>query len=124
MALVSEQPEDREEPKIYRSMHSLWPEWHAKANCLGVEDELFFGSSSPDTRPSYTVSSIRMAKARCYECPVFEHCLRAAIRNREAYGVWAGTTMKERSKIFELIDTKATTEDIVVHALLYARPKK
>src|ERR1044071_4190118 len=78
-ALVSDHPDELEDPKIYRSMHSLWPEWHAKAMCLGIEDKVFFGASEPDKRPAYTKSEINAAKQMCYVCPVFEQCLRHAI---------------------------------------------
>lgn len=120
-ALVADHPNELEDPKIYRSLHSLWPEWHAKAKCLGMNDEVFFGSSSPEKRPAYTRSEIQAAKQTCYVCPVFEHCLRQAISNRETYGVWAATTMKERSKIFEMIDNGLATENQIVHALVRAK---
>lgn len=117
-ALISDEIADREEPRNHRSVASLWPEWHAQARCLGQDDTLFFGATSPDERPAYTKSAITKAKAQCAQCPVFEQCLRDAIRNREVYGVFAGTTMKERSRIFAMISRGETTEELVITTLL------
>ena len=111
-----------EEPNLYPSMQSMWPEWHAQARCLGDNDEVFFGSSTPSQRPAYTLTSIKEAQAKCYSCPVFEQCLRHAIKIREQYGVWAATTMKDRSRIFKMIDQNEATEDEIVDVLLRARP--
>jgi WhiB family redox-sensing transcriptional regulator len=40
----------------------------------------------------------REAKAICSECPLVLTCLEYAIRNKE-WGIWGGTTMKERDYI-------------------------
>lgn len=99
-------------------MHTLWPEWHARARCLGQDDTLFFGATSPDERPAYTKSAITKAKAQCYQCPVFEQCLRTAFGNREVYGVFAATTMKERSRIFSSITKGEISEEVAIKTLL------
>ena len=116
--LVSEDPENYEEPKVYRSLTSLWPDWHKKANCYGEGESVFFGASDPDERPAYTMASIREAKSKCAGCPVFEVCLRQAIKNREQYGVWATTTMKERAKMFKRLANHETTEEDEVQRVL------
>lgn len=107
-----------EEPNLYRSMQVLWPDWHEKANCLGIDDRIFFGSSLPAERPAYTLSEIKLAKSVCSTCPVFEQCLRQSFRNREVYGVWAGTTMKERLEWFKQIQNFKVAEEEVIGGVL------
>ena len=117
---VYKEPEqqDYEEPELYRSLTNLWPKWHTEAACLGVDERMFFGSARPDERPAYTKADIRRAKLTCLGCPVFETCLRQCFANREVYGVWAGTTMRERTRYYREIDLEFyTIEDVVVGIL-------
>ena len=88
----------------YRSIISLMPEWHTRAACKATSKAVFFGSSSPEERPAYTLTSIRQARAICEMCPVFNECLYQALTNREDYGLWAGTTMRQRKEIFRMVD--------------------
>lgn len=61
------------------------PEWHHRAACRGCDPDLFFpAAGQPATE----------ARAICATCPVIEPCYDAG-RN-EYYGVWGGTTRKER----------------------------
>ena len=108
--------ENDEKPR-YRSVTSLMPEWHLEAQCRVVDKSVFFGSSSPEERPAYTLSSIRKARAICASCPVFNECISHAIKQREDYGLWAGTTMRQRRELFRLIDSGALTETDVIDAL-------
>lgn len=116
--LYPDLPADEDEPKIYRSVNELWPEWHKQANCLGKDEAIFFGSSDPDERPAYTLSSIKEAKRACATCPVFEQCLRGSFHFRERYGLWAGTTAKERGKLFKHIDDGDLKEEAVINYIL------
>lgn len=116
--LYSEESSEEEEGPRFRNVQELYPDWHAKASCLGQDESVFFGSSSPDERPAYTLTDIKKAKAICRTCPVFEDCLRQAIHNREAYGVWASTTMKERNKLFVLLAKHKITEDQIVTGIM------
>jgi WhiB family transcriptional regulator, redox-sensing transcriptional regulator len=93
------------------------PEWHTMAECRTSEKSVFFGSSSPEERPAYTLSSIRKARTICAACPVFNECLSHAIKQREDYGLWAGTTMRQRRELFRLIDAGEMTEADVITAL-------
>lgn len=93
------------------------PEWHLQAGCKTAQKSVFFGSSSPDERPAYTLSSIREARAICASCEVFNECLAHAIRQREDYGLWAGTTMRQRRELFRSIDKHEVTEADVIEAL-------
>lgn len=106
-----------EKPR-YRSVSSLMPTWHTEAECRTTQKSVFFGSSSPDERPAYTLSSIRKARGICATCPVFAECLTHAVRQREDYGLWAGTTMRQRRELFRLIDKGVLTEDQVIEGLM------
>lgn len=99
----SEDLTDPAEKNIFPDMSKLWPEWHKRAACLNkADDTLFFGEPKNGV---YQPSGIKEAKAFCSRCPVFEECLRFALQNREAWGVWASTTNKERRLIFDGLDS-------------------
>lgn len=57
--------------------------------CANSDPDLFFPEGGD------YVASIRQAKAICSTCPVASLCLDFAVANDE-WGVWGGTTMKER----------------------------
>ena len=97
-------------------MWELYPDWHKDAACLGSEDKLFFGASEPDIRPPYNLGDIKKAKTLCGGCPVSALCLRTALENREEYGVWAGTTRKQRKKMLHAIDAGVTSIEILIVA--------
>jgi WhiB family redox-sensing transcriptional regulator len=60
------------------------------ANCAGKDPDIFMPEGVDHIRIT------REAKAICAECPLVMTCLDYAIRNGE-WGVWGGTTMKERA---------------------------
>jgi WhiB family redox-sensing transcriptional regulator len=97
-------------------LYDLYPGWHRDALCVGERDELFFGASEPDIRPPYNLADIKRAKAMCGGCPVAAACLRSALQNREEYGVWAGTTRKQRRKMLAAIDSGITDVETLVRA--------
>ena len=116
-ALASTDPDEVEEPLRYRSMTALWPEWHKYARCLGVDVRDYFGASSHQDRPAYTMAEIKKAQSLCRQCPVFDACLRHALDFHEEYGVWAGTTRRQRAAIFKDIEEGLITKDQVVDIL-------
>lgn len=59
------------------------------AACRGLDPELFYAESG---------STVVKAKAVCGACDCRERCLEWAIR-REEFGVWGGTTARERAGI-------------------------
>ena len=91
---------------VYRKMQDYQPQWHDRAACAGMDDFVFFGSSDPNERPAYTLTDIAKAREVCRSCPVLEQCLRAAIENREEYGVWAGTTVNQRKDIRAMMSSQ------------------
>jgi WhiB family redox-sensing transcriptional regulator len=77
------------EPAI---LFSLSPDmdWQERASCAGVGPGAFF----PDEG-----SSTRAAKKVCDGCPVRPECLAYALAHDERFGVWGGTTPRERRRL-------------------------
>jgi len=64
--------------------------WMRRANCLGVDPELFFPERGASTRE---------AKAVCHGCVVRGACLDYALARSEKHGIWGGTSERERRRI-------------------------
>jgi WhiB family redox-sensing transcriptional regulator len=64
--------------------------WQSRANCMGVDPELFFPERGASTRE---------AKAVCRGCVVREECLEYAIANGEKFGIWGGMSERERRRV-------------------------
>ena len=69
--------------------------WRLDAACRQVDPELFFpiGTTGP------AIEQVGRAKGICQACPVREACLRWALRNRIAFGIWGGTTEEDRQSL-------------------------
>ena len=65
-------------------------DWKAKANCMGVDPDLFFPERGMSTRE---------AKEVCRGCVVREDCLEFAIANGEKFGIWGGMSERERRRV-------------------------
>ncbi len=59
-------------------------------SCRGMDPDLFF----PDRG-----ESLAPAQAICAECIVADECLEYALVNGERFGVWGGTSERERRRI-------------------------
>jgi len=66
------------------------PEWTTDALCAQVDPELFYPESGAPNRD---------AKRVCGRCEVRAECLAYALANRERFGVWGGTTERERRRM-------------------------
>ncbi|MEV5509664.1 WhiB family transcriptional regulator [Streptomyces orinoci] len=66
--------------------------WRQYAACRNEDPDLFFpvGTCGP------AVQQTEQAKSVCRGCPVRERCLRWALESGQEYGVWGGTSEKER----------------------------
>ena len=64
--------------------------WTARAACRGLDTGTFY-PATPEQEAE--------ALAICATCPVREQCLEQALRDREQYGVWGGTTPEQRRRI-------------------------
>jgi WhiB family redox-sensing transcriptional regulator len=64
--------------------------WQMRANCMGVDPDLFFPERGASTRE---------AKEVCRGCVVREDCLEYALANGEKFGIWGGLSERERRRI-------------------------
>jgi WhiB family redox-sensing transcriptional regulator len=78
--------------------------WQAKANCMGVDPDLFF----PDRGGSQ-----KEAKEVCRNCVVREDCLEYALANGEQFGIWGGESERGRRRIRRIraLARRAMTQD-------------
>ena len=74
--------------------------WMGQANCSGVDPDLFFPERGVTTRE---------AKAVCRACVVREPCLEYALENGEKFGIWGGTSERERRRIRKMRKTAQVT---------------
>lgn len=64
--------------------------WQDLGACVGVDPDLFFPERGQSTRE---------AKEICRTCPVKEECLEWALTRTEPFGIWGGTSERERKRI-------------------------
>jgi len=64
--------------------------WQARANCMGVDPDLFFPECGASTRE---------AKEVCRGCVVRDECLEYALENGEKFGIWGGMSERERRRL-------------------------
>ena len=65
-------------------------DWKARANCMGVDPDLFFPERGMSTRE---------AKEVCRGCVVREDCLEYALANGEKFGIWGGLSERELQEL-------------------------
>jgi WhiB family redox-sensing transcriptional regulator len=65
-------------------------DWMRDGLCAQTDPEEFFPNKG---------SSTRAAKAVCATCPVETKCLLYALEHNERFGVWGGTSERERRKL-------------------------
>ena len=63
--------------------------------CSQTDPEIFFPSETKGE--GYTTS--RYAKSICAECDYTLQCLITAVMNKEEYGIWGGSTVRDRRAI-------------------------
>ena len=66
------------------------PEWTTDALCAQVDPALFYPEAGEPNRD---------AKRICAGCEVRAECLAYALAHRERFGVWGGTTERERRRM-------------------------
>ena len=64
--------------------------WAAYGSCRGADPDLFF--PGPDGTADEGIKV-------CGGCPVREECLAWALETRMSYGVWGGTTERDRRRM-------------------------
>jgi Transcription factor WhiB len=63
--------------------------WQGAALCAETDPEAFFVEKGGSSRP---------AKKVCAACPVRAECLKYAVANGVAFGIWGGLTERERRR--------------------------
>lgn len=96
------------------------PAWHRQALCarlpLDLSDALFFGVEGR-LAPEHLIVAAKGARRICAQCPVRRECLTASLENREAYGVWAGISGRQRQRLFRRLDAGESVADLVDECL-------
>lgn len=72
--------------------------WQDEGLCMQTDPEAFFVGKGGDVKPS---------KKICAACPVRAACLEYALENRDEFGVWGGTTGRQRRVILAARDRAA-----------------
>jgi WhiB family redox-sensing transcriptional regulator len=65
-------------------------DWQANARCHEVDPEIFFPERG---------GSSKAARSVCGQCKVREQCLEYALNNKEQFGIWGGTSERERRRL-------------------------
>jgi WhiB family transcriptional regulator, redox-sensing transcriptional regulator len=68
------------------------PEWMERANCLGLDVDLFVPEDAP----------LGITKRICRRCEVVDECLTYALADRGLAGVWGATTYADRERIWKV----------------------
>jgi WhiB family transcriptional regulator, redox-sensing transcriptional regulator len=66
-------------------------DWQERAACRSARLDLFYACED---------EHVRRALALCQRCEVRVACLEFAMEHREHFGVWGGTTERERRRVF------------------------
>ena len=85
----------------------------SKAACKGQETSLFFIDNGPLTSKRVRIG-IDKAKSICHGCEIKIECFMHAINNQENYGIWGGTTAKERMKLNLQSDSISYSEAVKI----------
>ncbi len=78
--------------------------WQSRANCMGVDPDLFFPERGASTKE---------AKEVCRGCVVRDDCLEFALRNSEKFGIWGGMSERERRRVRRQRALSAKTAAVV-----------
>lgn len=69
--------------------------WAVFAACRDADSDLFFPMTKDQETQAVTI---------CNTCPVLDDCLDHALEARERFGVWGGTTEKQRKRLLRELD--------------------
>jgi WhiB family redox-sensing transcriptional regulator len=78
-------------------------QFSARAACAGTDPDCFFPESGGQW-------DLVIARRICAGCPIKVECLNWALKNREAYGIWGGTTYKQRLRMWVEQDRQKVKE--------------
>ena len=78
--------------------------WRQRAACSGMDTSDFYPGDRE--RGPTLARRERRAKQVCARCPVIQECLAWALDEREPFGVWGGTSAKERARMLQIRDRR------------------
>jgi len=84
------------------------PGWWTDAPCAQADPDAWF--------PDVGDFASRQVLAICRSCPLRRACLAAALLQDE-YGIWAGTTARDRNAIHRLLEAGVSVATVVEFAL-------
>lgn len=92
-----------------------WPNedlsWQDHGRCRQVADpDLFMPEDDDSTRQA-------AAKLVCQDCPVRTQCLAYALAHQEPFGIWGGTTPRERRALTPIDRRSVGTHDAAIARL-------
>ena len=94
--------------------------WQRRGLCrklpLDLSDPLFFGNEDRQA-PEDLIVAVETARRMCGHCPVPRDCLTYALSHDMRYGVWGGTSGKQREKMRARMLTGTTVEELVDECL-------
>jgi hypothetical protein len=96
------------------------PKWMDFGLCARLptktSDAMFFGVERR-AAPGVLIAATNTAQQLCAQCPVANTCLAYALLNDERYGVWGGTSGRQRRKLQRQFDAGADVDALVAAAL-------
>lgn len=98
---------------LLRLLADSTPEWMADGLCKEYDPDLWFPEGDLSKQQA------EQAKEVCSRCLVRDDCLDYAIATRQKWGIWAGTTERDREKLFKALP-KGRTRAPLQHGTEYA----
>lgn len=96
------------------------PDWMKAGLCAQLPqtraDSLFFGIEHREA-PGALIAAVNAARKICNQCPVEARCLTNALLSDERYGVWGGTSGRQRSKLRARLAAGEDIDDLVTECL-------
>ena len=90
------------DPAPPRSARYGSADWQRRGLCrrlpLDLSDPLFFGNEDRQA-PEDLIVAVETARRVCARCPAAQDCLTYALTHDMRYGVWGGTSGKQREKM-------------------------
>jgi WhiB family redox-sensing transcriptional regulator len=82
--------------------------WFDKAVCKGMDRKIFFPKNP---------AGLKKAKEICSRCPVSSDCLNFAVQESIAFGVWGGTSERERIRKLIPMANKVKRQEQVLESV-------